>query len=160
MLSTEEKVQILKSTSVFAETPEDALTEVAAIMEEVHAMPGQRIIEKGDMGDSLYVVAAGRVRVHDGSHTLDHIEAGGVFGEMALVDPQPRMASVTAVEDTRLLRLDWDPFNRLMESHPQVARGVIQMLTRRLRDRVQDLTELEERSEMRARRGDQFTFPP
>jgi CRP-like cAMP-binding protein len=160
MLTTSEKVQVLKNASVFADTPDDALAEVAAIMDEVRAMPGQRIIEKGDAGDSMYVITAGRVRIHDGAHTIDHAETGGVFGEMALVDPQPRMASVTAVEDTRLLRLDQASFSRLMDAHPQVTRGIVQMLARRLRDRVHDLTGLEERADMRARREDEFTFPP
>jgi CRP-like cAMP-binding protein len=58
--------------------------------------------------------------------------ARDVFGEMALLDPEPRTASITAVADTLLLRLDQAPFYELMDEHHQIARGIIRMLTRNL----------------------------
>jgi len=61
---------------------------------------------------------------------------------MALLDPEPRVASVMAVEDTRLLRLDQESFYELMEDRIEVVRGIIHVLTRHLRARVQDLKEL------------------
>jgi CRP-like cAMP-binding protein len=68
-----------------------------------------------------------------------------VFGEMALLDPEPRMASVTAVEDTQLLRLEREAFLSLMARHVEVAQGVIRVLLRRLRARGQDVAELRAR---------------
>jgi CRP/FNR family cyclic AMP-dependent transcriptional regulator len=65
-----------------------------------------------------------------------------VFGEMALLDAEPRIASVTAVEPARLLRLDQGPFYELIVDRPEVAIGLIRVLTGRLRATVRDLTEL------------------
>lgn len=62
---------------------------------------------------------------------------------MALLDPAPRLASVTALESTRLLYMDHGPFRQLLAARPEVATGIITVLTRRLRDRVHDLTKLD-----------------
>ena len=147
MLTTIEKVIILKGVSIFAETPDETLGEVARVLEEVEVKAGETVFAKGDLGDSLYVVASGRVRVYDGTHTLNELGEGDVFGEMALLDPEARVASVTAIEDTQLLRLDREPFYELMEDRIEVARGIIQVLSRRLRDRVKDVNELRSRLE-------------
>jgi AAA family ATP:ADP antiporter len=142
MFSTIEKVIKLKTTGVFAEMPDRVLADVAAICEQVQASPGETIFQKGEIGKSLYVIATGRVRVHDGDQTLEYLTEGQVFGEMALLEPEPRSASVTAMEDTYLLRLDQEPFFELLEDQCEVARGMIRVLTRRLRARMRDLNEL------------------
>ena len=142
MLSTIEKVIILKTVSIFAETSDDVLADVAAISEETEASVGQTIFEKGDPGDSLYMIASGRVRVHDGERTLNDLTAGNVFGEMAVLDPEPRSAAVTAVEDTQLLRLDQQALYELIDDRPEVARGIIRVLSQHLRNRMRDLADL------------------
>ncbi|NJN43377.1 MAG: cyclic nucleotide-binding domain-containing protein [Anaerolineae bacterium] len=83
------------------------------------------------------------MRVHDGERTLNTLSDRDVFGEMALVDPAPRVASVTAMEDTLLLRLSQDPFYEAVNSQAEIARGVIRVLSRHLRDRVQDVGRLD-----------------
>lgn len=153
MLSTVEKVIILKGASIFAETPDAILAEVAQALEEMEVESGEMIFEKGDPGDSMYVLASGKVRVHDGAHTLNTLASGDVFGEMALLDPERRVASVTAQEDSRLLRLDQDSFYDLMSDRIEVARGIIQVLSRRLRERVQDLNELRANQEVTPQTG-------
>jgi HEAT repeat protein len=145
MLSTLEKVIILKAADLFSGTPDEVLAEVAAVACEVELKAGETIFAKGDPGDCMFFIVSGQVRVHDGQHTLDTLGQGDIFGEMAILDPQPRMASVTAVEDTLLLRLDQEALYELMEDRPEVARGIIRVLSRRLRDRVQDLNELRDR---------------
>lgn len=142
MLSTIEKVLVLKRVGIFAATPDETLAEVAALLEETPLQPGQTIFEKGDPGDCMYIIVDGEVRVHDGDRTLNHLQAGDVFGEMSLLDTEPRVASVTAVADTQLLRLEQEPFYELLEERSEVARGIIQVLSRHLRARVQDLNQL------------------
>jgi CRP-like cAMP-binding protein len=117
------------------------------VLEEVEYNQGETIFEKGDLGDSMYIIVGGKVRVHDQDNTLNFLGERDVFGEMALLDPEARVASVTAMEDTRLLRLDQEPFFELMEERIDVARGIIQVLTRYLRDRVKDLAEMRSRIE-------------
>jgi hypothetical protein len=145
MLSTIEKVIILRTVSIFAETSDQILAEVAAIATEQDAAAGERIFEKGAVGDSMYMIASGRVRVHDGARALNDLSTGNVFGEMAVLDPQPRSAAVTAIEDTQLLRLDQQALYELIDDRPEVARGLLQVLSQHLRNRMRDLSELRER---------------
>ena len=81
----------------------------------------------------MYVVVSGKMRAHVGGHTLNELGERDVFGEMALLDPEPRVATVSAIEDTHLFRLDAGPFYELMADHPEVARGIIGVLAGRLR---------------------------
>jgi CRP-like cAMP-binding protein len=141
LLSRIEKVLILKAVGIFAETPDEVLADVAELLHEHEAPAGTRIFARGDAGTSMYIIVDGEVRVHDGDHVLNHLYTRDVFGEMALLDPEPRVASVTAVADTRLLRLDQEPFYELMDERNEVARGVIRVLTQHLRARVRDLGE-------------------
>lgn len=138
MLSTIEKVIALKKVSIFAETPDETLAAVAALLEEMPVNAGDTVVEKGDLGDCLYIVVDGEFRVYDGDQTLNRLREGDVFGEMAIFDAEPRSAWVTAVTDARLLRLDQEPVYELMEDRSEVARGVIRVLSRRLRAREED----------------------
>ena len=145
MLSTIEKVLILKTVDLFGGTPDEILAEVATLLEEVELLAGDSAFEKGDAGDCMYIIVSGTVKAHDGDHTFNTLKDGDVFGEMAVLDPEPRVASITALEDTHLLRLDQEPFYELMEDHIEVARGIIQVLSGHLRNRVHDVTELKAR---------------
>lgn len=144
MLSTIEKVFIIKGMDIFVDMPEQALLEVTNIMEGLHVPAGKTIFEKGDPGSCMYFIYEGRMRVHDGEQTLDELESGNAFGEMALLDAEPRSASVTALEDSRLLRLNQEPFYELMADRHEVARGIIRVLSRRVRALMRRMGQEEE----------------
>jgi hypothetical protein len=128
-----EKVIMLKTVQMFAETSEERLAEIAEILEDVEVPRGKRVFDKGDKGDCMYIVIAGSVRVFDGQKTLGVLGAKEIFGELALLDPEPRSASVEAVEDTRLFRLYGDTFSQLMAANLEIVRGVLHVLCERLR---------------------------
>jgi CRP-like cAMP-binding protein len=136
-----DKVSILKSVSIFFETPPELLGEIAELLEEVTTPEGGVVFEKGDMGASMYMVVDGLVRVHDGEMTLNTLGARSVFGEMAALDPEPRSASVTALAPTRLFRLEAETFHALLRRSPDIALGAIHILSQRLRERVSDMKE-------------------
>ena len=142
MLTTIEKVIFLKDVDLFAETPDELLAEIAGLLTEVERPAGASVFGKGDAGDSLYIIVSGEVRIHDGDYMLNTLGESEVFGEMALLDPEPRMAAATAETDTLLLRLEQSPFYELMDTRSEVARGVIRVLSRRLRQRVQEVATL------------------
>jgi len=131
---TIEKVMILKGVSIFSRTAEQTLAEVAAILEEVDCPGGKAIFHEGDVGSSMYIVIEGRVRVHRGETVLAELGEREIFGELAVLDPEPRSASVTALEDTRVFRLDRDAFFELIADHVEVAEGVFEVLCQRLRE--------------------------
>ena len=141
MMPTIEKVIILRSVSLFSTIPEGTLVRIAELLNEETWEAGHQLFQKGDYGDDMYIIVSGRVRVHIGDETLNFLEDRDVFGEMALLDPEPRVASVTTFDRTVLLRLNQAPLFELMEDQPAVARGIISVLSSHLRDRVQDLRE-------------------
>ncbi len=138
MDSLTERVTLLRGVRFFAGAPEAALPSVAAALEPVRLQAEQRLFCKGEAGDSLYVIVAGRVCVHDGELVFNELGPGDVVGEMAVLDSEPRSASVTALEATELLCLRQGPLYELIASHSSVARGVIGTLSRHLRNRVSD----------------------
>jgi len=136
MLLTIEKVMILKSVSIFTETSESILADVASTIEELTLQPGEFVFEKGDVGQEMYIIVNGNMKVHDGDKTIDFLKTRDVFGELAALDPEPRMATVTAEEETHLLKLRHDVLYELMTEHMDVAKGIIRVLCQRLRSRV------------------------
>lgn len=139
MLSQIERLIVLKGADLFAATPEESLVEIADLLVEEPYASGVVVFEKGDPGISMYLIAEGRVRVYDGRHTLNELGPRDVFGEMALLDPAPRMASVVALEDLLLLRLDSDLLFDLLDRRPEIARGLVHVLSGYLRARAQDI---------------------
>ena len=142
MHSSVEKVLILRSVNLFKSTPDDALAELGELLSEVEIPKGQNIVEKGAQGDSMYIIVHGKVAVMDGDRVLNTLGERTVFGELALLDTEPRSATIRAVEDTLLFRLDQEPFYELMSDRVEVAMGTIQMLTGNLRARVREVMEL------------------
>lgn len=141
MLSAAERVEILCSAPLFAETPAAILTEIADLLQEMQVAAGETVFAEGEHGDAMYIIVAGRVRVHRGGRTLAFVEERNVFGEMSLLDPAPRSASITAEEPSHLLRLEREPFYRLMAHRIEVALGVIQMLCQYQRARLPEMVD-------------------
>jgi CRP-like cAMP-binding protein len=118
---------------MFAHTSEDVLADVATILAEVELTPGEPVFQKGEQGDSMYIIIHGRVRIFDGEKTINFLGEREIFGELALLDPEPRSASVEAVEETRLFRLDRSTLFELMEDNVGVVSGIMHVLCSRLR---------------------------
>jgi CRP-like cAMP-binding protein len=128
-----EKVLLLKSLSIFSETPETVLAEVAELLEEVDFENGHIIFEEGDVGNCMYIIFKGEVKIYKGSHQLAILTENNLFGELALLDTETRSASVAAHTDVLLLKLDQEPFYDLMENRVEVAKGIIATLCKRIR---------------------------
>ena len=106
------------------------------------------ILFEDDPGDALYVVVGGRVKVvligEDGKEViLSVLKDGDFFGEMALIDDEPRSAHVIAMEDTDLLVLRREDFQRCLEGQPRMALSLLRALSGRLR-KAEFLLELAE----------------
>jgi CRP-like cAMP-binding protein len=138
-LMTMDRLNVLRSVSIFAGAPVELLAAVSAVLEELCFAAGARIFSKGDLGDCLYIIVEGQVRVHDGERTLNTLRRGEVFGEMAALDPEVRSASITADTDTRLLRLDRGPLYQVMAQGIDVAQGIIHVLAQRLRTSLREM---------------------
>jgi CRP/FNR family cyclic AMP-dependent transcriptional regulator len=102
---------------------------------------GEVIEKEGDMGVAFYLVKDGSVEIQKGKKTIAKLGRGQFFGEMALLDRQPRSASVVASEPTTcLLMTKWN-FAGFIQSQPKLALAVMRELARRLRETDQKLSE-------------------
>ncbi len=128
-----EKVLILKSLSIFEETPETVLAEVAEILEELEFEKGKNIFHSGEIASCMYIIVKGEIRIYKNEHTLIVLKENDFFGELSLLDTETRSASASALKDAFLLKIDQEPFYELMESRVEVAKGIIKTLCRRLR---------------------------
>jgi CRP-like cAMP-binding protein len=128
-----EKVLLLKALSIFKDTPETILAELAPLMQEVEAEKGRKIFEDGDDGDCMYIILTGEIQIHKGKVTLAILKEMEVFGELSLLDTETRSASATALTDCFLFKIDQEPFYELIDTRPEVARGFIKILCNRLR---------------------------
>ena len=128
-----EKVQMLQNVELFSKVSEQQLSQLSASATKVALRKGDVLFNKGDLGTSLYVVLSGKLRVHVGDHTIVELDDGQVVGELAALDPEPRSASVSAIEDSQLLCIDSTDFNLCLSTDASLARSIIQALCQRLR---------------------------
>jgi hypothetical protein len=132
-ISAAERVAVLQQTALFAETPENVLSSIVPIMHEVSFQAGQQIFAKGDLGASLFIVYDGQVGVFNGAQQLATFSKGDFFGELALLDAEPRSASAVAQGAATTFRLDQEDFYDVMEERPEVLRNIMKVLCQRLR---------------------------
>jgi len=94
---------------------------------------GETLFRKGDAARSIYVVLSGNVRIADGNIVYEQVAAGGIVGEMALIDHAPRSATVTAVTDCAVAEIDEKRFLFLVQQTPSFALNVMRVMSTRLR---------------------------
>jgi len=98
--------------------------------------PGEDIVVEGSLGDALFLILSGDVAVHRGPQTFATLSANEFFGEMSLVEPAPRSASVTAMSATFLFRLPHDALRRLIHDDPTAASIVLVQMVKTLSERL------------------------
>lgn len=133
MLSTVEKVLALKRIPLFDHIPGEELARIARIAQEIYFDAGETFIIEGDIGDSLYLLIEGKVSVHRAKKQVTELGANQAVGEMAILDSEPRSASVTAVTPVTALKIEREDFYDIMAERAEIAQGVIRILTQRLR---------------------------
>jgi CRP-like cAMP-binding protein len=94
---------------------------------------GTKIFETGSRGEVMYAVQQGEVEIWREDRLLETVSPGGIFGEMALIDDQPRSATAIAKTDCKLVVVDKKRFNFLVQQTPFFALSVMQILALRLR---------------------------
>lgn len=131
-------LEVLKKVPLFSAIPEEALTAFAELVRERSYPKGSVILFEDDPGDALYLVVEGQVKVvligEDGREViLSVLGPGTFFGEMSLLDDEPRSAHVIAMEDAAVLALRREDFQARLRASPEVAIALLKELSRRLR---------------------------
>ena len=129
---------ILQHNFLFRDLPETALDQLASLANHKTFQKGEVVFLEGDAGDALYGVVSGSIRVatsnNDGKQIfLNMMEHGDIFGEISVLDGQPRTASAEAVESTVVMVIQRFDFQKLMAREPIVATHMLQILCRKLR---------------------------
>ncbi len=133
-----DKVALLKRHPLFGVLGDNHLARLAACATTRRVKRGATIFDKGDDGTSLFAVSAGTVKISapsaDGREALFNLMRGGeIFGEIALLDGQPRTAGAVAMTDCDLMVIERRDFLAFVLDHPEVAIKLIESLCARMR---------------------------
>jgi len=148
--------QLLAKVPMFEHLAEEELEHLSGLLQARRYPRGEVIFHQGDVGTALFIIRKGQVAIRlsspDGKEvTLAMLERGDFFGELALLDGEPRSTDAVAREETELLSLQRESFHRFLESSPQVALGLLASLSRlvrRVTQLVHDATFLDARTRL------------
>jgi CRP/FNR family cyclic AMP-dependent transcriptional regulator len=129
---------VLRRAPLFESLDEEETRALRTGVTEVELARGERLFDEGDVGDRLYVVLDGKIKLTrtaaDGRENLiSLVGPGEMFGELSLFDPRPRTMSASAVTDVRLAALAHEDLRSWLSGHPDVALHLLAALARRLR---------------------------
>jgi CRP-like cAMP-binding protein len=131
-------LEVLRTVPLFRQVPEADLRAMSDLIRERRQPKGSLILTQGDEGETLFLIRSGQVKVtvvaEDGREViLSVLGAGSFFGEMALIDDEPRSAHVFAMEDSVLLALRREDFRAQLARSPELGVALLRELSRRLR---------------------------
>jgi len=140
-------IEALRRCPLFEPCPEGVLIEVGRRLRHRHFRRNEVVFHQGDPGDALHVITDGAVKIVLPSPEGDEaiiatLRPGDFFGELALLDGQPRSATATAVEPTETLSLPRDVFRELVDHHPELRDALFAALAMQLRRLTKHVEEL------------------
>ena len=134
-----ERTMTLKAVPFFTQLSDHELDLVRAVASEKTYPKNAVVLTEGEAGDSLYMIQTGKVKVFIGDEEgreiiLKILGPGSFFGEMSMIDKQPRSASVTTLETSTFLVLQHAAFEKCVEQAPTIGNMVMQILAQRVRE--------------------------
>ena len=133
MVAGSDAAAMLRNVPFFASLDEKRRKALASDGKELSYKAGDLIVGEGASGVGFYLVLDGKVEVRRGNRVLATLGKGEFFGEMSLIDDQPRSADVIAVAPTRCCALSSWAFNALVKTKPDIALAMLRELVKRLR---------------------------
>jgi CRP-like cAMP-binding protein len=127
-------VEMLEKTPLWSGLTKQDLRQVIKASKERNFESGHTVLSKGDPGDGFYLICAGAAEVRSDGKILSRLGPGQFFGEMSILDNQPRSADVVTVEPSQVLFLSALSFKTLIFANPKIALKMLQEFVRRLRD--------------------------
>jgi CRP/FNR family transcriptional regulator len=131
-------LDVVRRAPLFKALDDEAASALQSEMSRSHMERGDVLFHEGDRGDTLYVIAEGKIKLGrtspDGRENLVAILGPGeMFGELSLFDPGPRTMTATAVAETQLLGLGNDSLTAILTGRPEVSKTLLAALAQRLR---------------------------
>lgn len=137
--SASSKAALLEKSTLFTGLSARELTKISRLMDEVGVPMGNRLTTIGEAGREMFIIVDGRALVTTRRGRTVHLGPGDFFGEMSLIDGDPRSATVDAATPMRLLVLKYREFWQLLDESLPMTRKIMRTLSRRLRQ-VERLT--------------------
>lgn len=138
------KIETIRNMPLFRYLTYKELVRIVNITQMLSVDANERIIQEGEEGDALFIVLKGKVKVHRGDNDIVTLTDGDHFGEMALIDKAPRSASVTTVDDSKILKITRTDFFQIIRDKPPLATKLLwsflQVLSTRLRTTNEELS--------------------
>lgn len=128
------RIEALGRVPLFSSLSKRSLTRIDRITAVKNAREGDVLMREGDAGTEMMVVLDGRASASRGKRKLGECTTGQWFGEMALLDKQPRSATITALQDMKLLVIPGDEFRKMLVKVPGLAEALLSNLSDRLRE--------------------------
>jgi CRP-like cAMP-binding protein len=137
-VSTMERILLLREVPIFANLSPEDLGQIAEIAHEQWFPDKTVICRAGEQGNTMYIIVSGDVQVvkesDAGEKVLALRGAGEFVGEMAIIESAPRIATLRAQGDVRMLVIDGDIFKAILHDRPEVSEAVLKSMSRRLRE--------------------------
>jgi CRP/FNR family transcriptional regulator, cyclic AMP receptor protein len=133
MSAKHDRQKLLSEVALFSACTERELDRLARHAELVDFRAGDVLMTEGETGHEFFVVVDGEIGVTSGGETLAKLGPGAYVGELALLDPGPRTATVTALRDTQAVLLSSREFYAAVDDVPGLARKLLTGMARRLR---------------------------
>ncbi|AKF08300.1 cyclic nucleotide-binding domain-containing protein [Sandaracinus amylolyticus] len=134
MIPRIERIRFLRSVPLFEGLSGEDLLSVADVLEQVEQRAGAAVFHEGDPGEDLYLVVRGTIAIEQGGVRIAELGEREFFGDLAVLDHQPRSGDALCVSDAQLLRLRGADLRELMVTRPPIVQGIVRVLVRRLRD--------------------------
>ncbi|WP_160116205.1 cyclic nucleotide-binding domain-containing protein [Legionella busanensis] len=135
---------LLRKVDIFKNLSDELLIEIAGRVTEEYARAGTTIVKKGELGDVLYIIVSGRVNVQNDHRVLTTLGDKEIFGELAVLSPQPRTESVTAAENCVLLKLKRYHLFEYMDLNLTIS--IIDALCQRIRAMAKQIDKLSKKN--------------
>jgi CRP/FNR family transcriptional regulator/CRP/FNR family cyclic AMP-dependent transcriptional regulator len=123
---------VLASLPLFSRLGKRQLRKIAGLAQFVEFTEGDVVVQAGEPGDAFYVILSGRAKVL-GKPRARALRTGSYFGEMALIDGEPRSATIMASTELQAMKLPRRPFMKLLEQDPKIAVAMLADLSARVR---------------------------
>lgn len=133
-LKSTDRIKKLAEVELFREFSSNELRKIDKRAKEVEVKAGRTLAKEGEPGREFMLIVEGRAHVERGGKTIAHLRGGDFFGELSLIDGEPRNASVIADTPMVLLVVTKQAFGELMRSAPTLQRKVLIGVIARLRE--------------------------
>jgi CRP/FNR family transcriptional regulator, cyclic AMP receptor protein len=140
LFSQDTKIEALKRAPLFAELSRKELIQLARLTDDAEVPDGKVLCKEGDLGREFFVLVEGSVEVATKGRRVATLGAGDFVGEISLLEPMPRTATVTAKTPLRFFVLTPKDFRQMLDENPSVERKVLRALGRRVLELSRDPT--------------------